>query len=104
MEYELRDYNKIICEAEEEEDVHGSTTLLDPSEGEEPTTDNDVVPEAYSASMSSRRSFDESHHSEDDLCVHLMLFSVNVLPMFSWANPQQNAWIVWDYRFSSDQL
>lgn len=83
MEYELRDYNKIICEAEEEEDVHGSTTLLDPSEGEEPTTDNDVVPEAYSASMSSRRSFDESHHSEDDLCVHLMLFSVNVLPMFS---------------------
>lgn len=65
MEHELCDLRAIRAM---EGDVHDSTALLDPSEVEAPTTNNDVVSEAYNTSMPSRRSFD--HHSEHDLYVH----------------------------------
>jgi hypothetical protein len=70
MEHELRDLKAIRVMEDEPGDVHDSTTLLGPSEGEapRPTTNNDVASEAYNASMSSRRSFD--HHSEYDLYVY----------------------------------
>jgi hypothetical protein len=64
MEYELHDLN-VIHEAEDIGEAHDSTTLLNPSGGEAPSTrNNSIASEAYNASISSRRSFD--HHSEDD--------------------------------------
>ena len=64
MEHELRDLKATGIRGIELEhepgDVHDSTTLLDLSEAEAPTTNNDVTSEAYNASMSSRRSFDHN--------------------------------------------
>ena len=98
MEYELRDFKLEAIRAIQDEpgDVHDSTTLLDPSEGEASTTaKNDVGSEAYNlnASMSPWRSF--HHHSEYDLYVNRISFSklgvntrlifTNVLPSRSHA-------------------
>ena len=64
MDNELHDLN-VIHEAEDIGEAHDSTSLLDPSGGEPPSTrNNSIASEAYKASISSRRSFD--HHSEDD--------------------------------------
>ncbi|KAF8694692.1 hypothetical protein AX14_001935 [Amanita brunnescens Koide BX004] len=68
MEHELQDLN-VIRGSEDEEDMHNSTTLLEPSEGDAPATDlnnNRGVSEAYSASMLSRRSFSRHYQAEDD--------------------------------------
>jgi hypothetical protein len=95
MEQELRDLKAIRAMEDEPGDVHGSTTLLDPSEREAPTTNDDVVSEAYNTSMSSRRSFD--HHSEHDLYVHRLgvnTIFINVLPSQSPAKHRNRSLLV----------
>ena len=82
----------VIREMEDEpDDVHDSTTLLDPSEGEPPTTNNVVSELTYNASMSSQRNFD--HHSEYDLYVHWISFGylelILYLPIFSQPIPRE---------------
>jgi hypothetical protein len=95
MEYELRDFKLEAIRAIQDEpgDVHDSTTLLDPSEGEAPTTaKNDAGSEAYNlnASMSSRRSFRQydsyvNRISFSKLGVNTRLIFTNVLPSRSHA-------------------
>jgi hypothetical protein len=105
MEHELQDLN-VIRGSEDEEDMHDSTTLLEPSEEDAPArtdlNNNRGISGAYNESILSRPSFSSHYQAEDDWYVRAS--ELIYLPTISSVDPSGSTGIVRSKSSSSDQL